>query len=238
MTLFSIISSANCLNLAFPFSCNLSEKLTCDDWKKVKVEKVSRAKDQNSSTKVERNYILHKASGDLYLDESKSVIRVKCVCIALASFAYIALRTSFHVSRLILDTAYIAKNFFSEKFKHQQEDKTLAHRHIMQALACAKKNMTFIAKAPLYAVGMQFGSLFGVVHPLLGRRWIAQIESFYHDGCTIKDVSCCVDILQETKESFYDRVYHYITEKKDVFFLANCFQPRGNISSKDIQLLS
>jgi hypothetical protein len=207
----------------------------------VSVEKVASAKDlnhQDVSNKVQRDYILHKSSGDLYLDESMNLVRCKCACIAFVSLPYITLRTAFHISRLIVDTACIAKHFFSEKGKNQQGHTNLAHRHIMQAFVCAKKNMTFIVKAPLYAIGVQFVSLLGLIHPFLARRWIAKIENFYHDGSNIKDISCCIDTLLEPHESFCKSIYQHITEKKDVLFLANCFQPRGNISSKHIKLLS
>ncbi len=87
-----------------------------------------------------------------------------------------------------------------------------------------------IAKAPIYAIAIEFYAIAGIVFPLTLRSVIAQLECDWSGSERYYDVR-----RAKNSEEADARLADYFTNRnsKTTFFLAFCFQPMGELNNPD-----
>jgi hypothetical protein len=185
-------------------------------------------------TKSEFSSLVDRSTGDLYYDEEAWVVWGKCVALtvgiplyALGTVAWHLIRTPI-VVKLTLFNALREWPSATEKMREKLfEDLT----HIPCEIAAG---IWGIVKTPFYAIAMEASALVGLVNPHLGRKWVAAVEHAWHDNISIKH--SFVTIPPRPEEGCCEACFKDLTFNKP-FYLAGCFQVRGNLSDKRIRVL-
>ncbi|MBY0529060.1 MAG: hypothetical protein K2P51_02605 [Rhabdochlamydiaceae bacterium] len=187
-----------------------------------------------TGTKSEFSSIVDRATGDLYYDEEAYAIWGKCVALTVGIPLYAAASIGWHLIRtpvvvkLTLFNALWQWPFANENMRAKIKEDLTQIPIEMTAGVCS------IVKAPFYAIAMQASAFVGLVHPYLGRKWVAAVEHAWHDKISIKqsfvtlperpNENCCISCIKDTALN-------------KPFYLAGCFQVRGNLSDKRIRVL-
>ena len=220
-----------------------AEQLQAKDavWERVVVKKIHTdgsfykyidEKGKVSSDDALFEYVVHNPSGTLYLDEAKGVVAFKCVIVALANPIFAAVKMLWHASRLVIDTAIFATNAIKEYVRlrslpHAEEALIELKKSTFEAITSSvKENLCRIVSAPIYAVGVELGALMGLVFPYEARAFIAEVERLSQDSRGIKDYYCSLDDCLSGNISNLSEYVEKLS-KKEVCFLAFCFQSRG-----------
>ncbi|MCX6991505.1 MAG: hypothetical protein NTX49_10690 [Chlamydiae bacterium] len=84
--------------------------------------------------------------------------------------------------------------------------------------------------APFVAIGIEAGALLGLISPYQGRRVVGLMEQLYNEDKSLKEGYCAADdCLSGHVRSFSHLAWAF--SKKEVCYLAQCFQPKGSISN-------
>jgi len=205
------------------------------DWREVAVEKLNRygkpvfALDGSHKT---FRYDLEVSTGDLYgLQGDPDPAYV----IALKSFGVFLLTPVYMGSVMIANLLKIIGNITSIFWKViPQMVSDLLQKGVIATLGNAVMAIIFeipceiaadlcrICRSPLYAVGMEIASLYGMFSPYEGRKWIGKIESSWHDNLPYYE-----DVRSTTLDTFLKETF-----KGKILFLAICMQKMGNINDK------
>lgn len=206
------------------------------DWKTIDVQKRdSRGKICNTIVGLPQKfqYTLEVSTGDLYGLSGKPdpahVIAAKAFFIFLGSSPYMVALMCANFVKIAFDITSVfwkvIPQMLSDIFK----------KSIFAALGNGFMSVVYeipkeivldiwrICRSPLYTVGLMFASLYTLISPFEGRKWIGKIESEWHDGIPYK--------MNLNKQSNPENFYTDIAMGK-VLFLAICMQKMGNIGDK------
>ena len=184
-------------------------------------------------------YIEDVKTGDLQLDEPLSAVASKCALVAIGSpfytfgkMSWYAFHTPLEITVLFLDTiAKAGEQFVHGKFS---ESGALLTRGISQITETFGKGVWEVIKAPLFGVAMAIAGLYGIFKPYHGRRVEALIENAWQQGISYKND--LRTIPERPGENCWEAFVKYINSPHP-FYLAHCFQIRGNISDPHIHLI-
>lgn len=212
-------------------------------WERVLVKKINTdgsfykyidEKGKVSSDDALFEYVVHNQSGTLYLDESLGAVCFKCVIIAFVNPVFAAIRMLWHASRVVMDITAIAANSMKEYLRlrslpHAEAALIELKKSTFHSITSSiKENIWRIVSAPIFALGVEIGAFIGLFAPYEGRAFIGEMERLSQDGRGVKDYYCSIDdCLSGNISNLSDYVKKLM--KKEVCFLAFCFQPRGTL---------
>lgn len=190
-------------------------------------------------------YIEDTKTGNLYKDEPENVIASKCAGIVLAlpfftlgKVIWHICKTPFEITRIALDMlSKIGPQLMRCRF---YEVAMNIKQGCWEMLNTMTTGLFEIVKAPLFFVAVELAALYGIIRPYYGRKFEALLEEAWQQGISFKKdfrftpaggkkegLDCisegCVQGLFETEPH--------------AFYLAHCFQVRGNTSSPKIEVL-
>jgi hypothetical protein len=198
---------------------------------------------QNDGTKVKAdalNYFREIKTGNLYLPEEDSVIRTKCALIALGmpfytvgSMAINLVHSALKITAVAIDTfMHTLGKLFRGNF---QEGGEILSKGVSLIGRTAGVCLFEVIKAPLFGVGCELAALYGIVKPHHGRKYEGLIENAWQQGVSYKlnegrvphgpGDSCLQEFAKEKQEA-------------SSFYLAQCFQIRGNTNESRITVVS
>jgi hypothetical protein len=108
-------------------------------------------------------YVIDKATGRRYSNESKLAISLKCASLALLTLPFHALGAIVVVAYRIIKA--ISRFLPSRKLHHFSARYTAAGKDLAKAVA-----------APLAVIGLEAAALYGIFRPLNGRKIYATLE--------------------------------------------------------------
>ncbi len=151
-------------------------------------------------------------TGDLYCNDDKSTIRVKCAVIFAVSLVFETIGLVFNCINRIVKLV---------TFAHLWHPSKTGEYNFKGRITEASKDILRVALTPLILVGMLFATVFGaIISPYDGRKLFASLERFSYAGG-------------------YKR-YHSATGAHDKFLttlFAPCFQPEavGHLFGGDLK---
>ena len=178
-------------------------------------------------------YIEDKLTGDLYIDESASVIAIKCTAIFSVTPLYTAGVIAWNLYQLCGGVARAAAEMFKAMRNGCSDVSEMKRTFSLLPHTCKERLMEMIS-APLFGLGMAGAAALGVLKPLHGRSIEALVEKAWHKGASYKDDMR--KIPERKAENAWVSCWKDIHSGKE-FFLAYCFQVRGNLSDRDIRVL-
>ncbi len=202
-------------------------------------------RDENTSTTGEMRkttlitYVEDIKTGEMTLDEPHYVISIKCFLIALGmpfyaigKMAWYTFKTPFEITaiatRAILEAGrQFAYGRFYEGFGGLSKAVSLSSERLGYGLG-------EIVKAPLFGLGGVLAGLYGVVKPYHGRKIEAIIEHAWQNGASYKE-----DLRQVPARPGENCWEAFVKDVIDAhpFYLAHCFQVRGNISDSNLVVI-
>lgn len=176
----------------------------------------------------EYRYILHNPTGLLFLDEAKATVWLKCAILALVSPVFMGMHMLWSAARILIDISAIAIRSLSNFIQRRISLEVMAQA-LKEISGRSYHQITKLVIAPLCLIGMELSALLGLVLPYEGRRFFSYAESLFFQSVGTKELYC--------SWCYLDRVQHPqdlldIFSRKEVFFLAACFQPRGILREK------
>ncbi len=188
--------------------------------------------------------------GDRYRYDAIQNVAKKCLVIFLLTPAVCFIRISINALQIGFDFAHvnflatvqILKQLFHLKVidavKTYFETRALMTEYMIEDIAK-------IIRAPVFAIGIQLASLFGIFKPYEGRRLVAFLEEKSNYGASRNE-----DFRYVYKKQFepqdttcwnvfksYVKFTYYALSKRDepvVWYTARCFQSIGSLSDKNI----
>ena len=188
----------------------------------------------NAHTKESTHHfsVLNTHTGDLYVDDSMLTVAVKCVLVALVSPVFAVARMWWYGAKALIVTGTVACKaipLLGEAIKERDGKKAVASWKEVKTIP--SKVGTCIAKvvaAPLYFIAMELGAMYGIFDPFNGREIVAHVEQHMNGGVSRKYDVRHADI--EESLPLFKRIQDLYT-KSQAFYLAYCFQPKGNLFS-------
>ncbi len=185
------------------------------------------------------SYIEDIKTGDLYLDELDYVVAFKCALIALAMPLYTvgkigweAVRTPFEIGTIALDTLHqIGQQMLLGRL---YESALLARDGLSQVSETLGSGLFEIVKAPLFLLGAELAAIQGIFKPYHGRKFEAMIEKAWQNGISYKEDFRKIPVREgeDCWQAFKTDILNLRT-----FYLAHCFQVRGNVSDARISVI-
>ncbi|MES2122423.1 MAG: hypothetical protein V4492_06570 [Chlamydiota bacterium] len=192
---------------------------------------------------IERNtnrlyYIEDRRTGDLYKDENWLGASSKCFMLALGNpilftgkLAWKLIKTPFEIASVASDALGKVRDLYREG---RAVKSFCALFHAGYAITAKTTICLYdIVRIPLFAVGVELGALYGIVRPFHGRKIFAMIENAWHKG-----VSHRQDCLRGNNNCARQRtctdMFHLHFGSDRPFYMAYCFQKRGNVKNPDI----
>lgn len=177
--------------------------------------------------------VIHNPSGTLYNDDALYTVATKCLIIALTSPVFYGLKALWHGFRIVLDTTVIASRFFYQLANRKSSGQTykkISERTFQDLTSSLQDNLWRVVSAPFVAIGIEAGALLGLISPYQGRRVVGFMEQIYNEDKSLKESHCAVDIcLSGQIRNCIDLSSAF--SKKEVCYLAQCFQPKGSIQN-------
>ncbi len=150
------------------------------------------------------------ATGDLYIDDEPYVVAIKCALLIPGTPLLCVSKIIWHVLSIPINMICVAFEticligaFFQSGSKNQAF--ALFKTKIVQIAVNSKESILEVVKAPFYAIAMIAVAPYGIFNPYQARKIEAAIEKSWNHGISYKD--------------------------ENVFYLATCFQVRGNLLS-------
>lgn len=177
------------------------------------------------------NFIEDIQSGDLYLDEGMPTVCLKCALLVLGlpfytigKMAWHVVKTPLDITAIALGTLYVMVGCFLATADMQEVFK-FAMYGVIEALDTAGYGLFEIVKAPLFGLGAELASLYGILKPYHGRKFESLIENAWECGASYRDDFRKIPAREEesTCEAFVKDL-----QSGRPFYLAHCFPARGN----------
>ncbi len=186
-----------------------------------------------------RSSIVDRTTGDLYLDEKAYVVWVKCIAIMLGMPLYTLATIGWHLTKIPVVITVIAFDILKTVPSYCLEnkmDKAWAHfkERVWEIATLSAKEIFEVVKAPFYMIAAESGALVGVFNPYLGRKWVGKIEYSWQNQRSYKEDFRVIP--ERPGESFWEAFVKDVIHSR-AFYLAYCFQVRGNLSNKNIRLV-
>ena len=199
---------------------------------KPETEKV---KDPRTGNEITRNkeytYIEDAETKELYWDEPAYVVAMKCAGIALATPLYTVTYMVWNLAKLPLDIVAIVGSAMEKIGSQVKEYKivdaaaTFWKEIVIQLPTQLFTDIWNIVKSPLFALGIEFAAIYGILDPFRGRAIEAKIEQIWQNNVSYKED------FRETKTvdtgSCWRNFVNDVTAAR-AFYFAWCFQVRGN----------
>lgn len=167
-------------------------------------------------------YICDRATGDLYLNEESYVVAGKCLAMAFATPVYTLATMAWHLGKIPFDIHHFL-------FQQNQPGRSLLELPISVATS-----LFDAAKAPLFGCAVELSSLYGVLKPYHGRKIEAALEHGWQKGASYREDFR--KIPARKGETCLQAARTDISQRKP-FFFAHCFQVRGNIHEKRVNVI-
>lgn len=179
------------------------------------------------------SFVVHNPSGTLYKDEDQMTVAFKCFLLAMGNPLFAAAKSIWSLGKVVVGVAIVAIRCFAQIVSHAKEESAFStlKRHVLQISDLATQNMYRAFTAPLYALGVEVGALVGIFFPYEGRRIVARVESLSQEGQGIKQASCLLDDIKGGELRSLDDLAEAFL-RREVCFLAFCFQPRGSLKEE------
>ena len=184
-------------------------------------------------------YIEDVKTGEMYVDESQFIVACKCACVALGLPFYTIGKICWHVVQTpirIAMTAYetivqIGKDLAQCRFG--AAIKTMGHG-IVQSVQKLGHGVYEIGKSPVFALGCEAAAIYGIFKPYHGRKFEAKVEKAWQQGASYKE-----DLRLIPARPGEDDWTAFVTDikKTPAFYLAHCFQVRGNVNEARITVI-
>lgn len=177
-------------------------------------------------------YIEDTKTGDLYQNDERCTVATKCALIVLGLPLFAAGVIIWNLCKIVVDIVALAIKtiqLLAKEWSEKGAKEALKNAgwefcsKFFKVILC--EDIWQVVSTPFYATGMLFSAAFGVVCPYLGRKGVAKIEYHWHGKMPHRrdfrrmqvgePMGCCAPILTDPKEA-------------RVFFLAYCFQVKGN----------
>ena len=186
------------------------------------------------------SYIEDLKTGDLYLDESWDIVAVKCAAIALlvnpfytlGKLSFYICKTPIEMTVITLDIiAKVGQQFAMCKF---YEGCIEIRNGCSQLFDIAGDGLFEIVKIPIFSLSVELAAIYGMVKPYHGREFEALIEKAWQRGASYKDDFR--NIPARTGENCWQAFINDM-QLAHPFYLAHCFQVRGNTHNPRIVVL-
>jgi hypothetical protein len=205
-------------------------------WRKVVVHRLDAAgspiKEENGVRAREYRYIEDVKTGELYWDESASVIAMKCAGIVLGLPTYLLTYAAWNMIKLPLNITAIINSTLDELSQNwgsgqlKEGARVLCEGFFTQLPARMFPHIWNVVKSPLLAISLGSAAIYGMVDPFCGRKMIAHIEHAWQNNISYK-----YDLRKIKTADTGNIWFNFINDchVSKAFYLAWCFQPRGNI---------
>lgn len=182
-------------------------------------------------------YLMEKSTGDLYGIQgtdppTRSIVAIKSAAICVGSLFYPMLVVAWKVMSFFADLTELGLNApaaFSQKYS--TKGFVVAITEVGATAVCTSLHslaelVAGCAKIPFYATALFFASLYGILIPFEGMKWISKIESQWHEGATYQS-----DIRYNNVGWLSPTIIEDFKAARagKVLFLAYCMQKRGNL---------
>ncbi|HSW86738.1 MAG TPA: hypothetical protein VLG49_04465 [Rhabdochlamydiaceae bacterium] len=207
-------------------------------WKKRNGQYIQDKKHHN----IEYSYTLDVKTGDLYKggdlrDDSPFVIAGKCVCLLAINPVYTSVYMTWHFTKAAVHLVGISVDTV-KKMKQaggQKSVGTFFKGFFWNLPKTVSSDLYNVVRGPIFGVGVELASAYGVVNPYNGRKWEARIEGKWHRNISWKEDWR----MMRTPES-EGVVKAQVKDIKlaKVCYLAFCFQVKDNIANPRFTVLS
>jgi hypothetical protein len=187
----------------------------------------------------EVTYIEDIRTGNLYLNEDARTVAFKCALLLLAIPFYTVGRMAWHLCKTPFAVGAVAFEALAKsgeqfaRLKCSEGFKEMG-RGLFKALDTAGDELFEVVKAPFFGLGAEFVAFCGIFKPHHFRGWEALIEKKWQNGASYKDDFR--NIPARKNENCLQAFVKDVREKRP-FYLAYCFQVRGNVNDKRIQVI-
>lgn len=167
----------------------------------------------------QKSYVVNTQTGALYWDEDQSLIAWKCFKVFCGAPFYIAGIMAWNFGKAFIEPLRIG----------------LAHREVVEIPKAVALDLWDVVRAPIYGLGMMLTALYGICDPYTGREYEATVEN-----ALMHEVSYKEDFRNKKREEVPDcwPELIYGIQNAQAFYLAYCFQIRGNINDPRITIIS
>lgn len=193
----------------------------------------------------QKSCIVDSKTGDLYWDESQDVIAEKCFRIFLGTPFYIAGVMGWNFAKAFIDPVRLGFNS-AVQFAKDVKDKNAAEaisalikRSVVEIPKASAQaigaDLWDVVRAPFYGLAMMFSALYGIYDPYVGREYEARVEHALMHNISYKE-----DFRTKKREAVKNcwPEFIYGIQNAQAFYLAYCFQIRGNINDPSIHVMS
>lgn len=212
-----------------------------DDWRTVTVHKRNNEGEECKKGEVYQKfkYTMEVSTGDLYGlkgdPDPRYIISLKAVAIfAFTSLWMVGIMTA-NLIKIGVDVTSIFWKVIPQMIRE------LYSKGIVSALGNAVMATIYeipkeicldiwrICRSPIFALGMEFASLYAIFSPYEGRKWIGKVESAWRDETPYRLNVNKLDNKKYDSDRFY--LFKQISKGK-ILFMAICMQKMGNIYDK------
>ena len=185
------------------------------------------------------SYIEEIETGDLQKDEPAHVVAQKCAWVALAipfytagAMAWNAFKIPVEICSMLLDTLKKVGELLA--LQRLYEGAVEMRQGLMQIPGIIGDRLFEIVKAPIFGFGAEIASICGMIKPYRCRKIEALIESAWHGGASYKE-----DFRKIPKRPDENCLEAFVKDAQLMrpFYLAHCFQVRGNVNDPDIEVI-
>ncbi len=185
------------------------------------------------------SYIEDIKTGEMQLDEPSYVIATKCALLVLGIPFYTVGKMAWHVFKTPFEITVLAVNTLvkaGDQFAicRYYEGMMEMRRGFSQVPEMFGNGLFEIIKAPLFGLGAELASIYGVFRPYHGRKIEAIIEKAWQQGASYKDDFR--NITPRVGESCWDAFVKDVWDARP-FYLAHCFQVRGNVNDPRVVII-
>lgn len=179
-------------------------------------------------------------TGDLYIDDPVYVVSLKCVLVALGLPFQAVAKAGWHAIKTSLQIGSIAFESISQIGKRMSEGFVCeaiseAFQFFVRGAKVLATGLFNIIKIPLFALGAEIAALYGIFKPYHGRKFEARIEKAWESGASYKE-----DVRNipppGNGESHLTAFFSGVRDTP-AFYLAHCFQVRGNTHDPRVVLV-
>jgi hypothetical protein len=185
------------------------------------------------------SYIEDIKTGEMQLDEPSYVIAIKCALLVLGipfymvgKMAWYTLKTPFEITALAMNTLVKAGEHFA--IERYYEGIIEMRRGFSQIPEMFGNGLFEVIKTPIFSLGAQLTCVYGTFRPYHGRKFEAMIEHAWQQGASYKEDFRNVPL--RTGENCWSA---FVKDVHDAhpFYLAHCFQVRGNVNDPRIVVI-
>lgn len=186
------------------------------------------------------HYIEDVKTGELYVNDSRFWVAAKCAGIAVATPLYAFGKICWYLVKTPIDIGVIALDSISKIVAQVclgrlYEASSEAQRSFIQMSQTLGTGLFEVVKAPLFALGVELTAIYGLFKPYHARKFEAIMEKAWQRGASYKE-----DLRRVPARAGEDCWTAFVRDIRDAhpFYLAHCFQVRGNVNDPRIRVMS